>query len=72
MRPIGARAQNYTILERDAARCRPDYVFLISCIDLCSRYAYAKDITKSNNRKLSRDIDIFTFILTLTDALPKT
>ena len=30
-----------------------------------------RDITKSNYRKLSRDIDFLTFILTLTDALPK-
>ena len=29
------------------------------------------DITKSNYRKSSRDIDFLSFILTLTDTLPK-
>ena len=30
-----------------------------------------KNITKSNYRKLSHDINFLSFILTLTDALPK-
>ena len=29
------------------------------------------DITKSNYRKLSRDLDFLSIILTLTDAFPK-